>query len=431
MEVVVTIVSSSSLLWWLLFLSVLQLQFYSFHSFVLPNHLHRCKHSGILFRSNPNNTTGSNSNKNHYQQRQFRIIGQIITERHNFMYKNAPIMTPMRSSTSSHNNVEEDEENETYVNHQRSYHNYPNTYHRTSLEDHDVFTNEGEMTHNNDDDTPLIVFSSEASSRSDFNLKLIQLSVFSNCIFLAAGLLYLSLALWDIFEGEAESSSMFFYSFISAAAPTTYLLNSYFDIELAKKIMEDYSEQQLILNYNSNSNTEDDNYNINEAAQWPLQAAHRRDLLASRVFAFAAMAATLEVFVSNLDFSDTLSTILDGTAAHTYMISALIALADSNLLRFRPRTDTGDDASAGLSNRQWLDFQDSDFVDNLGDAFFFLGSVIDVVICDGDYDNVLILALLSALFWVIDACLYLRSDSLMLKRRGQRIQRIFFNHHNF
>ena len=49
----------------------------------------------------------------------------------------------------------------------------------------------------------------------------------------------------------------------------------------------------------------------------------------------------------------------------------------------------------------------------MGDVFFMVGSVVDVILCDLHFDDgVCGWAVFSSLLWCLDACLYLWSDSV-------------------
>ena len=54
-------------------------------------------------------------------------------------------------------------------------------------------------------------------------------------------------------------------------------------------------------------------------------------------------------------------------------------------------------------------------LETLGDIFFGVASMIDVLLCDVSIDDgILLLPILSACLWTVDALLYLRGDFAML-----------------
>ena len=90
--------------------------------------------------------------------------------------------------------------------------------------------------------------SEEIDADQNKNIKsekyILQVSALSNIIFLSAGVMYLTVSIWDMIiqatpaiNDDITVNLPNSYNFISNLAPTTYLINSTFDVHLAKCIM--------------------------------------------------------------------------------------------------------------------------------------------------------------------------------------------------
>mmetsp|Transcript_28334 Transcript_28334/g.35034 ORF Transcript_28334/g.35034 Transcript_28334/m.35034 type:complete len:268 (+) Transcript_28334:107-910(+) len=124
--------------------------------------------------------------------------------------------------------------------------------------------------------------------------------------------------------------------------------------------------------------------------------AHRRDLYAAVIFAIAAFLAVVDWYndLNNLSFF--LRIPYGGLSVHLYLASSLIAITGE---REKPR-----------KYLCW-GFNDSVWLEDMGNLFFLLGSLIDIILWDFHFDDdVPIWAFISAITWFTDALLYIRSD---------------------
>ena len=146
-------------------------------------------------------------------------------------------------------------------------------------------------------------------------------------------------------------------------------------------------------------------------------AAHRRTIYAATTFGVAALLAVISVL---LEYSgdDAGSNNNDGYYAswfdwgsdHMYVVSAVIAISGK---RTRPWFSS--------STSYWGALQEPEFLEDMGDFLFLIGSVLDSLL--DDYFNNLreketpsILGVVSSLLWLVDALFYLRSDFVMAHR---------------
>jgi hypothetical protein len=142
--------------------------------------------------------------------------------------------------------------------------------------------------------------------------------------------------------------------------------------------------------------------------------AHRRTLMAAGTFGLAAffgVCSTLAYYWSirlkdpnSIDHVLLYSDRLDTLADHTYILSAIFCIT-------------------GKRTRPWLTWDETDpscwssidFLEDAGDLLFLVGSLMDAVLGDLDMEQPIWL-LTSSLLWLIDACLYLRSDMVLEAR---------------
>ena len=148
---------------------------------------------------------------------------------------------------------------------------------------------------------------------------------------------------------------------------------------------------------------------------------HRRQLSAATTFGMGAflgiLAAVCNILVAdsslgeNEDVGSTLSywsSLLESASIHMYLVSAIFALWQSPWATKRASVVVA--ASTGLP---W--YSNVENLETLGDIFFGAASMIDVLLCDVSIDDgILLLPILSACLWTVDALLYLRGDFAML-----------------
>jgi hypothetical protein len=149
---------------------------------------------------------------------------------------------------------------------------------------------------------------------------------------------------------------------------------------------------------------------------------HRRQLSAATTFGMGAflgiLAADCNILVTdsalgknNEDIGSALSywsSLLESASIHMYLVSAIFALWQSPWATKRASVVVT--ASTGLP---W--YSNVENLETLGDVFFGAASMIDVILCDASIDDgILLLPILSACLWTVDALLYLRGDFAML-----------------
>lgn len=194
-------------------------------------------------------------------------------------------------------------------------------------------------------------------------------SLLSNIIFLCAGSFYMTVSVWDLIPPESNNA-LEVYNWIGRLAPITYLVNSLIDIKLAHRIRvhrkktKANAEQQEVMNnniFNDDLSTRSNNTHNNSFEKMRKHAAHRRELGAALTFFIAALFGTLVIVAEGNGGSDNLQTFLDRVSIHSYMLSALFAFMGSAILR---------------GECQKVDLNDSGSLENLGDFFFLIGSIV-------------------------------------------------------
>jgi hypothetical protein len=130
-------------------------------------------------------------------------------------------------------------------------------------------------------------------------------------------------------------------------------------------------------------------------------AGRRPALLSSLFFGLASLLAVLDWFVSISALSSETYIPLYGLSAYAYLASAICSLT-------------------GTRSRPWsssFSLDDADSLDDMGDIFFLVGSIVYVILCNGD--DVIWWPVFSSLLWFLDACLYLRSDAVFKAAWGK------------
>ena len=275
-------------------------------------------------------------------------------------------------------------------------------------------------------------------------------SMLSDSFFILGGLSYIVLTAWDYYiykntsglstddSNNGNTATNRWYIAMDLIAPTVYLLNSIIDIHWAEavrlrllnkqgmtKIWDDARLQLYGLSFTSSSVTSTYDYS-NETDvrfcggctwchRFRKYAAHRRTMMAAIFFGIAATLAVVAAILRNfyrssvpaeydivLEISpwvDSADSILDALSDHVYIISAIFSMT-------------------GKRHRQWLASSDphtslgndSERLEDLGDLLFLIGSVSDATLSDLRLKHLVLLPILSSILWMVDGCLYMRSD---------------------
>uniref|UniRef100_A0A7S2A0Q5 Uncharacterized protein n=1 Tax=Ditylum brightwellii TaxID=49249 RepID=A0A7S2A0Q5_9STRA len=147
-------------------------------------------------------------------------------------------------------------------------------------------------------------------------------------------------------------------------------------------------------------------------AIWILGPAVYRELSLATAFGAAAIFGVWSaVGDASSKMDATMVTLLDSVSIHLYLLSAIFALCGRTQ---RPHQQENDDHRTKTP----LSFlEDAEALEDLGDVFFGVASIVDVVLCDFTFDdNTPWWPVVSAVFWIIDALLYLRGDFVVLYR---------------
>ena len=225
-------------------------------------------------------------------------------------------------------------------------------------------------------------------------------SFYSDSFFIVGGIFYLILSVAEV-RNTATTTSIY-YGLLTAIAPLAYVLNSIIDIQWAYHAKLRHKRKAEMKNQWTEFQE------VQEAALSTLQqfrkhAAHRRTILAAFTFGMAALFGFLAVLVTN----SRLCFLLDLLSAHTYIVSAVVATSGQ---RTRP----------WFATTRWTGmWHDPETLEDIGDALFLVGSLVDATLVDFDLEQPL-LSMLSSLLWLFDACCYLRSDFVMAHQMKDR-----------
>jgi hypothetical protein len=267
----------------------------------------------------------------------------------------------------------------------------------------------------------------EAEKDEKEDIFLLQ-SMTSNTVFLTAGALYLTIAIWELKPPQTPADTLA-YNIIGYVAPITYLINSVIDVHLANRIRRhkkkkkravapqptDTHENGAAFIIGENPTTT----KVKKSKRKRLRkfAAHRRGLSAAMSFFIAALFSVLSIIAEWLGAADQSLAVLDGISVHTYMLSALIAIAGSRIITTK---------SVYESCLHLMNLHDADTLETLGDILFLLGSLVDAVLFDCHFDDDVVgWPILAAALWCIDALLYLNSDWITAKSRQSTNQQPF------
>eukprot|EP00977_Amphora_coffeiformis_P019799 scaffold7467_cov187-Amphora_coffeaeformis.AAC.4 len=246
-------------------------------------------------------------------------------------------------------------------------------------------------------------------------------SFLSDTFFIAGGICYVLLAVPALNETPSV-----FQTILEFVAPIVYLLNSCVDVKWAQiakersrarnEMTETWSYWRIMLETETDSNNNTNNINADRNQQpWYIRlrkhAAHRRTSLAAWTFGIAAYFSVLAVvspYCEALPLSEFWSDTADALSVLFYILSAVISVSGK---RTRPWLSISPDEN-GL---QWLDSPET--LEDLGDILFLVGSIVDCVLCFATFDDDRPgWAMTSAILWLVDACLYLKSDFIQSRR---------------
>lgn len=228
-------------------------------------------------------------------------------------------------------------------------------------------------------------------------------SVISNSMFIAGGICYVALSLWRMEK----------YYGLDLIAPSVYLINAFIDVVWARQVVQRGKIKRKIANgweewrvtAGEITRTEADT-----AQPWCHRlykhTAHRRSHLAAITFGLAAALAVSQVLINwYRPEAEQWSHFCGSMSIHVYLVSAIICVT-------------------GKRNRPWFQgssqlFYSPHALEDMGDLFFLLGSLLDEILTDMTWDdmNSGFWAMVSALLWLADACFYLRGDVLIMATR--------------
>lgn len=308
-------------------------------------------------------------------------------------------------------------------------------------------------------------------------------SIASDVCFVVGGICYVILAVWDerirLAQGDLEGTDLDagieeatkaskWYPIMDAMAPAVFCFNSWIDLRWAFVVQDrlktkrnlaqwwdsewaetnttatiktptspyyatrDDGKGAVVVQGRSIFNADDENLSCWHHCR--KHAAHRRTLWAALTFGAAALLALLAVFFS----SDTASpTQLELASAHLYVASAVISLTGK---RTRPWFQ-----SSITKSPEYLDYDCSivkdrihqlglfasvwrnpEILEDMGDALFLIGSVLDAILIDFDaavIEESALMGIVAAGLWLLDALLYMRSDFVRARQHG-RVERL-------
>ena len=271
-------------------------------------------------------------------------------------------------------------------------------------------------------------------------------SMVSDSFFILGGISYIVLSGWDysIYKNDISNevtmnnSSSKWYIAVDLIAPTVYLVNSIIDIHWAEavrlrllnkqdmtKIWDEARLQLRGISFTSSSLSSTFDYSGETDVQscfgctWCYRmrkyAAHRRTMMAAFCFGIAASLAVIAAILRNFfipniqsEFNNlhtvspwvySVDSILDALSDHVYILSALFSMTGK---RHRPWLAPSD-PNTSLYN-------DSERLEDLGDLLFLIGSLVDATLTDLQLMHLVLLPILSSVLWMVDGCLYMRSD---------------------
>jgi hypothetical protein len=282
-------------------------------------------------------------------------------------------------------------------------------------------------------------------------------SIISDILFIIGGISNTVLSIYDywVYHYNATTTITTFHIAIDILSPTIYLMNSVIDIRRAESVRRRLKDKQeltkawndarlkfrntsfndITSSYCSDPYVDQDNQNDNQTLQFGNHfgntwchrirkyAAHRRSLVAAYTFGIAAALAVVlavcrnsfqnqanynvdDIYVNYDDntgmswlYRSDIDTMLGVTSHQLYIISSIFSITGK---RNRPWLAPSDPTTCLLD--------DSGRLQDLGDLLFLIGSLMDASLTIFNLKHLLLLPIISSIFWMIDGCLYMRSN---------------------
>jgi hypothetical protein len=254
----------------------------------------------------------------------------------------------------------------------------------------------------------------------------------SDSLFLIGGSTCIILRIWEYVDDVSQVVFQSLTIFISVV----YLLNSIVDIWWSSRLKRRQKirnlmtrlwtkEKENLRNNANDTSVSEKNMHPNETKHPQMQseacfkqaflqllkvrkhAAHRRTVFAAIAFGAAALSEVVATFIAFVYGDVDACNWCHAASVHLYIVSATISIS-------------------GKRTRPWLEqkscVENHETLEDLGDLLFFLGSVLDGALLDspwGDYHGKT-WAIVSAIFWFLDACLYFFSDVSEACKYGRR-----------
>lgn len=284
----------------------------------------------------------------------------------------------------------------------------------------------------------------------------IKMSILSNAFFLGGGIAYIVGTSWDwMLQGAPIDEStnrlhFFLYQSVWFLGPLIYLLNAVVDVTWALRTSRKDKRRRALLKLKHSTSsglssaatspaTIDTADNIAATSELlcadslpcddPIKKkfharskkfirrirrhfGHRRELSAALTFGAAALFAVAAAIPSILQvYGDTLVGKFNAASVHLYLVSAVFSVCGSR--------STPASSAPGATALPW--WENADKMESIGDAFFFVASMVDLILADFSFDDaILAWPIASSLLWFGDALLYLRADFVSLYDTNRR-----------
>ena len=281
-------------------------------------------------------------------------------------------------------------------------------------------------------------------------------SLTSDLFFLAGGVAYIALSVGSAMMGEDPGKQQLWYAVLSWLAPIVYFMNSLVDLKwalqvkertvLKKEMVDSWAYCRRVLLDEEDSLQErvreltvdfrdsprifcsDDNHIISNVCASLLSpvyslwtrirkhAAHRRTVLAALTFGIAAFLAVMAL----VDVKGS-GDVCNKLSVHVYILSAVVACSGKRTRPWLVMTTAYTSPRYVPHGLAYRFLSNPEMLEDLGDLLFLIGSLVDGILSDEHFDdNNPGWSILSACLWFMDACLYLRSDVIMLAQQRVR-----------
>ena len=263
----------------------------------------------------------------------------------------------------------------------------------------------------------------------------IRMSILSNAFFLSGGIVYIVGTCWDWILQGASPLHFFSYQLLWLLGPLIYLLNAAVDVTWAVRFSRREKRRRALLKVlKLNGSTSSGLGSASTSSSSPkikIRAkrnkfirrirrhfGHRRELSAALSFGVAASCGVVASLPSLLQlYGGDVAVKFSAASVHLYLVSAVCSVCG--------RRSTPTPSAPSATALPWL--EDAQTLESIGDAFFFIAAMVDVVLADFAFDDaILAWPIASSLLWFADALLYLRADfvSLYDTNRREEIQTI-------